>query len=280
MIREETDLENINFQKTFQRAFGTFPLRGGELRNALETALRVGYRAIDTAQMYENEAEVGEVVRSCGLPRSDLCITTKVHPENFTTARFLDSVKASLAALQIEQVDVLLLHWPTAGGDIAPSLRLLESAAKAGLARFIGVSNYTAEMMRVAKRSIETPIVVNQVEFHPLLDQSILLRAASETGIPLSSYCSVARGEIFKYPIFAEIGADYGKTAAQVALRWILQRGVSINTMSTKPDNIAANFNVMDFTLSSVDMTRIDAMNKIGSRVVDKSLVPWAPDWD
>jgi 2,5-diketo-D-gluconate reductase B len=135
-------------------------------------------------------------------------------------------------------------------------------------------------MMREARGAATIPIAANQVEFHPLLDQSKLLAAATETGIPLASYCSVARGEIFKYPLFAEIGVDYGKSAAQVALRWILQTGVSINTMSTKPENIAANFDVMDFTLSSVDMDRIDAMTKTGFRVVDARNVPWAPDWD
>jgi 2,5-diketo-D-gluconate reductase B len=276
----ETAMRNIYFQQTFQRAFGTFPLRGRELRGALEAALRIGYRAIDTAQMYDNEAEVGEVLASSGISRAELCITTKIHPENFGADKFFNSVSASLKALRVEQVDALLLHWPAIDGDISPSLRLLERAHREGLTRHIGVSNYTADMMRMAKRTIETPLIVNQVEFHPLLDQSILLHAAAETGIALSSYCSVARGEVFKYPIFTEIGAGYGKTAAQVVLRWILQRGLPINTMSTKTDNITANFEVMDFVLSSIDMGRIDAMNKVGLRVVDKSLVPWAPAWD
>ena len=127
---------------------------------------------------------------------------------------------------------------------------------------------------------MDAPLVTNQVEFHPLLNQNTLLAAASETGIPLSSYCSVARGEVFKYPLFAQIGAGYGKSAAQVVLRWILQKGVAINTMSTKPDNIRANFEVMDFTLSSVDMARIEAMTEVGFRVVTKALVPIAPEWD
>ena len=135
-------------------------------------------------------------------------------------------------------------------------------------------------MMRDARSIIDAPIVTNQVEFHPLLNQNTLLAAATETGIPLSSYCSVARGEVFKYPLFAEIGAGYGKSAAQVILRWILQKGVSINTMSTKPENIRANFDVMDFTLSSIDMARIEAMTATGYRVVTKDKVPIAPEWD
>jgi 2,5-diketo-D-gluconate reductase B len=135
-------------------------------------------------------------------------------------------------------------------------------------------------MMREAKAVVDAPLVTNQVEFHPLLDQDKLLDAAAETGIPLSSFSSVARGEVFKHPIFAEIGRGYDKSAAQVVLRWILQKGVAVNTMSTKPDNIRANFDIMDFTLSSVDMARIDAMKKVGFRVVRKGAVPWTPDWD
>ncbi len=273
-------MANVYFQKTHQRAFGTFPLKGPELKSALEAAVEVGYRAIDTAQMYENEAEVGDVLTGLSIPRSELCVTTKVHPDNFGPDRFLASVQASLKALRLDQIDVLLLHWPPLDRDIAPSLRLLEKARNEGLTKDIGVSNYTAAMMRAAKATIATPLIINQVEFHPLLDQSVLLKAATETGIPLSSYCSVARGEVFKYPLFAEIGADYGKTAGQVVLRWILQRGVSLNTMSTKPANIAANFDVMDFTLSSIDMDRINGMARTGYRIVDKSLVPWAPDFD
>ena len=273
-------MQNIYFQKTYQRAFGTYPLTGDELAAALTTAVKVGYRAIDTAQMYGNEAEVGATLAGLGVPRDELCITTKVHPDNFSEAKFLPSVEASLKALRIDRVDALLLHWPPIGGDIAPSLRLLEKAQRAGLANSIGVSNYTAAMMRRAREIVETPLVANQVEFHPLLDQSVLLAAAAETRIPLSSYCSVARGQVFKHALFGETARDYGKTAGQIVLRWILQRGVPINTMSTKPDNIEANFNVMDFTLSSVDMARIDALAATNHRVVGSDLVPWAPQWD
>jgi 2,5-diketo-D-gluconate reductase B len=271
---------NITFQKTHQRAFGTYPLKGDVLRAAVDAAVAAGYRAFDTAQMYRNEADTGAALAGCGVPRDHLCITTKVEPANFTEQSFLPSVEASLKALRISDVDILLLHWPPADGDIVPSLRLLQQAKDRGLARNIGVSNYTAAMMRLAKSTVDAPLVTNQVEFHPLLDQSKLLAAAAETGIPLSSYCSVARGEVFKYPLFAEIGAGYGKSAAQVVLRWILQTGVPINTMSTKAENIRANFEVMDFTLSSIDMARINALNATGYRIVNKNVVPTAPDFD
>ncbi len=271
---------NLMFQKNNQRAFGTFPLKGDVLRGAIDAAIAAGYRAFDTAQMYGNEADTGAALAACGVARDDLCITTKVGIENFTEATFLPSVEASLKALRVDHVDILLLHWPTPGGDIDLSLRLLQKAHDRGLTRHIGVSNFTATMMRQASTTVSAPLVTNQVEFHPLLDQSKLLAAANETGIPLSSYCSVARGEVFKYPLFDEIGAGYGKSAAQVVLRWILQKGVPINTMSTKPENIRANYEVMDFTLSSIDMARIDAMTATGYRIVGKNLVPYAPDFD
>jgi 2,5-diketo-D-gluconate reductase B len=271
---------SIYFQRSFQRGFGTFPLKGEALAAAVREAARVGYRAFDTAQMYGNEAEVGAAVANLGLPRDELCITTKVHPNNYGRDRFLASVETSLKALQLNVVDVLQLHWPPIGGEIAEPLTLLSEAKRKGLARHIGISNFTATMMREAGRYVDGPLVTNQVEFHPLLDQSILLAAAIETDIPLSSYCSVARGAVFKHALFGQIGAGLGKTAGQVALRWILQKGVSINTMSTNPKNIAANFDVMDFTLSNIEMALIDALTQLNRRVVTADHVPWAPAWD
>ena len=271
---------SIYFEKTYQRSFGTYPLRGEVLHNAILAAAETGYRSFDTAQMYENEAEVGEGLAATGLVRDELLVTTKVHPDNFTDALFLPSVEKSLRDLRLDMVDVLLLHWPPIGEDIAHSLRLLAQAKKRGLARHIGVSNYTVKMMRTAASIIDEPLVTNQVEFHPLLDQTALLDAAAEEGIPISSYCSVARGAVFKYPLFDKIGDTYGKSPGQVVLRWILQKGVAINTMSTKPENIRANFDIMDFTLSSIDMAKIDALMKTGHRIVTNELVPWAPQWD
>lgn len=271
---------NIYFQRNHQRAFGTFPLKGDELLSAIECAAKVGYRAFDTAQMYENEATTGEALAATGIARDELCITTKVTINCFTDETFLPSVEQSLKDLRTDYVDVLLLHWPPADGNIAPSLKLLQQAFDKGYARNIGVSNYTIAMLREAVQIVDVPLVTNQVEFHPLLNQSKLMAGANEVGVPLSAYCSVARGEVFKRPIFAEIGETYGKTAGQVVLRWILQKGVSINVMSTNPANIAANYDVMDFTLSHVDMARIDAVSNENYRIVGKNLVPFAPEFD
>ncbi|URK89525.1 aldo/keto reductase (plasmid) [Rhizobium sp. RCAM05350] len=271
---------SLYFTKTFQRSFGTFPLRGEALASALRIAIDIGYRSIDTAQLYENEADVGAALATIDVPRDELLVTTKVHPESFGEDKFLASVEQSLRDLRLDYVDALLVHWPPLDHNIAPSLKLLAKAKAEGLTRHIGVSNYTAKMMHDAVAISEEPVVTNQVEFHPLIDQSILLKAAAETGIPLASYSSVARGEVFKYPIFGEIGAIYGKSAGQVVLRWILQQGISINTMSTKEDNIRANFEIMDFVLSSVDMARISKLTGTNYRVVGSDKVPWAPDWD
>jgi len=273
-------MSTVYYRNGFERAFGTYPLKGEECTRAVETALEAGYRAIDTAQMYGNEAEVGAALAATAVPRADILVTTKVHPDNFAADRFIPSVDQSLKELGLARVDVLLLHWPPADGDITPSLRLLSEARARGLTRHIGVSNYTIAMMRDARRVVDDPIVTNQVEFHPLVNQDKLLAGAAEAGIPLSAYSSVARGEVFKYPLFDELGAAYGKTAGQIVLRWILQKGVSVNTMSRNPDNIRANLDVMDFTLSSVDMARIDRLTETNYRIVTKDLVPWAPDWD
>ncbi|MFK7893239.1 MAG: aldo/keto reductase, partial [Granulosicoccus sp.] len=249
---------SIYFQRNFQRIFGTFPLRGDACREAITTAAQVGYRAFDTAQYYENEADVGAALNATGINRADLCITTKVRNDNYTAELFLASVEKSLATLQVDYVDVLLLHWPPADFNIGPPLELLMHARDKGYAKHIGVSNFTAQMMRDAKQIVNSPIAINQVEFHPLLNQSTLLGATAETGIALSAYCSVARGEVFNYPQFETIASAYGKSAAQVVQRWILQKGVAVNTMSTRRENIEKNYDVMDFTLSSVDMAAID----------------------
>jgi 2,5-diketo-D-gluconate reductase B len=273
-------MSTLYFQNTNARSFGTYPLMGDELIAAVEAAIAVGYRSFDTAQMYGNEADVGRALAGCGVERDALCITTKVEPDNFSEEKFIPSVRASLEALQIEYADALLLHWPASGGDNRAMLAQLQLAHSLGLAKHIGVSNFTAAQMREAKQLVSIPLVCNQVEFHPLLDQSSLLAAAVETGIPLTAYCSMARGAVFKHSLFQQIGDSIGKTAGQVVLHWALQKGVAINTMSTKPQNIAENFDIADFTLSNVAMAQIDELAKTGLRIVNSDKAPWAPDWD
>ncbi|TCW17710.1 2,5-diketo-D-gluconate reductase B [Raoultella sp. BIGb0138] len=258
---------NILYRPAFIRGFGTYKLRGERLITALESALNVGYRAIDTAQMYENEQEIGHVLRHHPVARGELCITTKVLPANYPGDRFMVSLAQSLAALNVEQVDVLLLHSPPKQ-DFSATLRLLEQAQRQGLARFIGLSNFSAEQMLRARDAIATPLVVNQVEFHPLLDQRDLLQAAVATQIPLSSYCSIARGEALKYGIIQQLAEYYARTPAQIILRWILQSGLQSNTMSSDPQRIAENFAILDFTLSHIHMQQIAELKSANFRVV------------
>jgi len=271
---------SIYFTEKFERSFGTFPLKGDELKKSIFAALEVGYRAFDTAQMYQNESETGDALKEASIAREDICVTTKVMHQNYAAEDFIPSVQLSLRDLKLDYVDVLLLHWPPPDFNIVPCLEQLAEAQQKGYARHIGVSNFTADMLRQSVSVLDTPIVTNQVEFHPLLNQDILLSAAAETGIPLAAYCSVARGQINNHDLLNEIGNAYAKSAAQITQRWILQKGVSVNTMSRNPANIAANYNIMDFTLSSTDMARIDFLTKTNYRIVDKALVPWAPDFD
>ncbi len=264
----------------FQRAFGTFPLKGDTLATALIRALDTGYRAIDTAQFYENEKDIGTVLATSRIKREDLLITTKVPVTNFSAEAFIPSVKQSLTDLQLDYIDVLLLHWPPADGNIKPSVEWLLEAKQLGLCKHVGVSNYTSAMLDELITISDEPFVCNQIEFHPLLDQSTMLAASNRTGIPLSSYCSVARGKALSQPLIVQIAQAYNRTPAQIVLKWILQKGVSVNAMSTNADNIKANFDLFDFSLSNVDMAQIDTLGQQGYRIVNKELVPWAPEWD
>lgn len=271
---------NIYQQKNYNRSFGTYPLTGQELENTLKHVIDAGYRSIDTAQMYKNEEAIGNFIQQCDIPREQLLITTKVHPDNFNETDFIPSVNESLNKLALDYVDCLLLHWPCPSGDNTLSLKLLEKCQQMGLSKHIGVSNYNAKMMRQCQDIITTPILCNQVEFHPLLNQDILRQTAKETHILLTAYCPVARGEVFKYKLFDEIAQALHITPAQVVLKWILQKGVTLQVMSTNPSNIRHNYQLDHFSLSDAQMRRIDELTETGYRIVDENLSPWCPEWD
>ena len=271
---------SVYFSNHVPICMGTFPLKGDEVKQAADRAVEAGYRGFDTAQMYENEAALGASLASQPCPREDLFITTKVLPANLGVDKFMPSVQASLRALQTDYVDVLLLHWPTPSGDNREALELLQTAADKGYARSIGLSNYTISMMEDAVKILDDVPVCNQVEFHPYLDQSKLLAAASRLGIALSAYCPLAKGQIFGDPVIGELAERYNRSEAQIILRWTIQKGVSANPMSTKLDNLKGNLGALDFVLSSPDMTAIDALGQKEMRIVDKTCMPIAPDWD
>ena len=269
---------SVLFERNFSRVFGTWPLGGAKVGEAIEAALEAGYRSFDTAQKYGNEKEVGAALQQSAIPRAELCITTKVTSANFSSERFIPSVEESLEKLDCGVIDLLLLHWPPADGEVGPSLELLASARERGLAREVGVSNYNGAMMEVAKK-IAGPIAINQVEFHPLIDQTRLQAAAAELGIPLAGYCSIARGRVNEKRILIDIGASHDKSAAQIALRWSYQQGVAPITKCSSLARARENYAIDDFELAEAEMAAISALGGEDHRIceVEKS-VGW--DWD
>ena len=258
---------------------GTYPLRGSEALRAVTAAVEIGFRHIDTAQMYGNERDIGRAIAVCGVPRNELYVVTKVDPGNLGPSRFSSSVARSMQDLG-GPADLLLIHWPPPENDFDATVDRLIAEKEKGMAANVGVSNFSVSMMQRAQQRAKGAIICNQVEFHPLLDGGPLLAAATETGIPLAAFCTLARGEILKYPLLAEIGSAHGKTAAQVGLRWTLQKGVALTTMSTSFANIRANFEIMNFALSVDEMARIDTLNTVNHRIITRAGgVPWAAEW-
>ncbi len=258
--------------------FGTYPLTGRTAREAVAMALDAGYRHVDTAQMYENEAAVGAGLRDSGLPRSEIYVVSKVLPEHYGAARFADSVKQSLDDIGVDRLDLLLLHWPPAEAEFDTVLDRLIQAREDGHCRAIGVSNFTIAMMERACARSPAPIVTNQVEFHPLLDQSSLQAAADRLGVTLSAYCALARGEAIRHPTVQEVARSLDRTPAQIVLRWIVQQGVVAVSMTTKPANAAANLEAMDFELSDEAMAHLSALRALNHRLVSPDGL--APAWD
>ncbi|WP_417582644.1 aldo/keto reductase [Nitrincola sp.] len=258
--------------------FGTFPLKSSQAQNAVEMAFDVGYRHIDTAQMYGNEKDVGEAIRFSGLSREDFIITTKIDPLNVVPERFLASVERSLKDLRLFYVDYLLLHWPINSKSQIQPLELLMEAKRRGYAKHIGVSNFTCSQLKEAESEFPGLISINQIEFHPLLDQRLLQNACSDLGISLGGYCALARGAFMNNEVLDSIAHSYGKSVPQVALRWIIQQGVAAVAMSTKESNARANLDIFDFELSENEMNTIGLLRKANKRVVSPREL--SPVWD
>jgi 2,5-diketo-D-gluconate reductase B len=252
---------------------GTWELRGDGCVRAVDHALTIGYRHLDTAQGYFNEAEVGAGLRRSGVPRDDVFLTTKVRPRHFAHADLLRSTEASLEALGVASVDLLLLHWPNPDVPLEETLGALHEARERGLARHVGVSNFPPSMLRRAAAS--GPILTDQVEYHPFLSQTALLELADELDLLLTAYSPVARGKVLHDETLIAIGEGHGKSPAQVALRWLLQqpRVVAI-PKAASPANQAANLDIFDFELSDDEMASITALDR-GERLVDDAGVDW-----
>jgi diketogulonate reductase-like aldo/keto reductase len=257
--------------------FGTMRLKEEEGTASILSAIRTGYRHLDTAAYYGNEKEVGEAMRASGVKREDFFLTTKVRDDKLKADDFARSVDTSLKLLDLPFVDLLLIHWPNPNVPMAESLGALAKAKRAGLARHIGVANYTVELLAEANKLTQEPLVTNQIEVQPFLDQTKVITATRLHGMSVTAYCPIARGRVPGNPVLERIGAVHGKTASQVSLRWLVQQGLIVIPGSGKPDRQKENFEVLDFTLSPSEMAEIATLKRPDGRVVNP---PQAPKWD
>jgi 2,5-diketo-D-gluconate reductase B len=257
---------------------GTWQLSGRGCFEAVRQALDLGYRHIDTAQMYGNETEVGWAMRESGLTRDAIFLTTKLAPGNLAAAAVRRTTEESLRRLATDHVDLLLIHWPTGEVPLGETLGALAALRAAGKTRYIGVSNFTVALLDEAIETHGADLFCNQVEYHPYLSQRAVLAAVSRRGMMLTAYSPLARGRVQRDPALAAIARKYAKSPTQVALRWLLdQDGVAAIPKSAGRAHLAANLDVFDFTLRPEDRDAIDGLHD-AYRVVDPA--GWAPDWD
>jgi diketogulonate reductase-like aldo/keto reductase len=250
---------------------GTWDLRGRVCARVVEQALRLGYRHIDTAQMYENEREVGEGLRGSGVKRDDVFVTTKIWPSHFAPLELERSARERLAQLRLNEVDLLLLHWPNPQIPLAETLGALAKVKRDGLTRHIGISNFTVALIEEALKVTTEPLVCDQFECHPFLDQSKLIAACRKHGLAVVAYSPIARGDARKNDVLKRIGAAHKKTATQVCLRFLVQQDIVVIPRTSKVERLSENAAIFDFTLSDDEMNEIA---KLGSR--DGRLVDWA----
>jgi diketogulonate reductase-like aldo/keto reductase len=250
--------------------FGTSPLTGGMTADAVLTALKTGYRHIDTGRKYGTEESVGEAMRKSGVPREDIFLVTKVSHENLRPKDFARSVDDSLAALKVDYLDLLMIHWPNPAIPLSECMPALAKAKQQGKARHIGVANFNIALLDEAM-TLCPDVTVLQAEYHPYLDQTKLLAAVRRHRLAFVAYCPLARGRLFGDAVLEEIGKAHGRSVAQVALRWLLQQDVSAIPFSQNPQRIAANFDVFDFELSDDEMKRIAALKRADGRVANPS---------
>jgi 2,5-diketo-D-gluconate reductase B len=258
---------------------GTWELRGRACARIVEQALRLGYRHIDTAEMYDNEREVGEAVRASAVARADVFITTKIWPSHFAPLELERAAKASLARLRLAEVDLLLLHWPNPQIPLSETLGALSKVKQAGLARHIGVSNFTVPLIAQAVRLASAPLVCNQIEMHPFLDQSKVTAACREHGLAVVAYSPIARGSAKKDAVLARIGAAHNKSAAQVSLRFLVQQGIAVIPRTSRIERLSENSAIFDFALSDAEMAQIRALAHRDGRLVDYAY-SGSPKWD
>jgi diketogulonate reductase-like aldo/keto reductase len=259
--------------------FGTFRMPGPDVLRMVPHVLNLGFRHIDTAQIYGNEAEVGAGITASGVKRSDIFLTTKVWVENYRAENFARSVEESLKKLQTDYVDLLLLHWPSEAVPLADQIGALNAVRQAGKTRHIGVSNFNIAMMQEAVALSDAPLVTNQVEYHPYLDQSAVIAAAQQLGLSVTGYYAMADGKVLTDPALKEIASRHGKSIAQVVLRWLIQQeGIIALSKTVTEARAAENLAIFDFALSPEDMQHIQALATPTGRIVSPPGL--APSWD
>ncbi|MFC4761695.1 2,5-didehydrogluconate reductase DkgB [Dyella koreensis] len=259
---------------------GTFRLTGQTVIDSVRTALELGYRAVDTAQIYGNEAEVGQAIADSGIKRDDLFVTTKIWTENYAKDKLIPSLRDSLKKLRTSHVDLTLIHWPAPGTGIELSeyMTALAEAKAVGLTRQIGISNFNIELTRQAIAAVgKNQIATNQIELSPYLQNPKLTAFLKEQGITVTSYMTLAYGKVLKDPMLAQIAQKHQATVAQVALAWALQLGYAVIPSSTKRENLASNLLARDLRLDADDMAKIAALERKGREVSPQGL---APTWD
>ena len=257
---------------------GTWEATDDSCIAAVQWAIEAGYRHIDTAARYGNEEAVGQGIRASGIRRDELFVTTKVWYEDLSESNVLRSAEASLRRLGLDNVDLLLIHWPNANIPLKETIKALGRAKRDGLTRHIGVSNFPVALLDEAVARSDEPLVANQCEYHPYLDQSKVLEACRRHGLAFTSYCPLGRGLLLSERTVLEIAERHGKTPAQVVLRWHVQQpGVVAIPKSTNRERIAENIAIFDFTLDEDEMARIHALARPDGRMIDPS---WAPAWD
>ena len=253
---------------------GTWLLEGSDCAAAVPIALELGYRHIDTAQIYGNEAEIGRALAAASLEREELFLTTKIWNDNHAADRVVSSTEESLRRLGTDYVDLLLIHWPVEFDRVGETLEAMVGLQQRGLARAIGVSNFTLEQFQHAAEL--APVACNQVEYHPFLDQRALRDAVRAADAVLTAYSPLARGGVLDDETLTAIGEGHGKTAAQVTLRWLLDQDILVVPKATGRKHLAANLDVFDFSLSPDERSRIDQLAR-GERLLTP---PFGPDWE
>ncbi len=258
---------------------GTWDLRGRTCARLLEQALRFGYRHVDTAEMYDNEREVGEGLRTSGVKREEVFVATKIWPSHFAPRELERSAKESLVRLRLSEVDLLLLHWPNPQIPLSETLGALCKVKRDGLARHIGVSNFTVALVEEAVALASEPLVCNQIEVHAFLDQSKVVAASRKHGMAIVAYSPLARGGLKNDKVLARIGKAHGKTAAQVGLRFLVQQDIAVIPRTSRIERLEENFALFDFELSDAEMAEIAALASHDGRIVDYAY-SGSPKWD